>query len=82
MFSNEIADQIMGRLSVRFDGIPRATLRSVIRETLVARETFHTDATHARFDGDDTPAPKTVPKDRRADMADSITNMWKRGAQV
>lgn len=86
MFSNEITDQITGRLSAHFDGIPRATLRSVVRETLVARETLHAD--HARMDAaeDDTKAKGQAVRDRgqarRDAAADALKDMWKKGAKA
>ena len=46
MCSEQILHHITGQLATRFDGVPDSTLRSIVRETLIARETV-------RFDGAD-----------------------------
>lgn len=51
MFDDAILNTVTGRLSTRFDSVPESTLRAIVREALIARETV-------RFDN----APATLPK--------------------
>lgn len=41
MFSDQILHHITGQISHRFDSVPDGTLRAIVREALIARETIH-----------------------------------------
>lgn len=90
MYSEQVLNHITGQVSQRFDGVPTDTVRAIVRETLLARET-------ARFDGDhpddETDKARNVGAELRDKLRDSakgrtdgkrdaatdgIRNMWKK----
>ncbi|MCA1775544.1 MAG: hypothetical protein LC676_08040 [Loktanella sp.] len=54
MFDDQILNTVTGRLSTRFDGVPESTIRAIVREALITRET-------ARFDSAPATPAKAAP---------------------